>query len=96
MTEIVKSDSQIKKKKHQLSKNCVFVNKKKKMEIFDVNKMCRICLEENELISVFELSIDPPLFQMILSIANVQVRFLFKYKTTTTKTKIFPLIISDF
>lgn len=47
------------------------------MEIFEVNKMCRICLEENELISLFELSMDPPPFQMIMNIANVQVRFFF-------------------
>lgn len=47
------------------------------MEIFEVHKMCRICLEENELISLFELSMDPPPFQMIMNIANVQVRFFF-------------------
>lgn len=65
------------------------------MEIFDVNKMCRICLEENELNSLFELSMDPPPFQMIINIANVPVRFFFLKFKTTTKFKNFPLI-SDF
>lgn len=54
------------------------------MEIFEVNKICRICLEENELISLFDLSMDPTPVQMISNIANIQVWFLFMFKKTTT------------
>lgn len=46
-----------------------------KMEILDVNKICRICLEENELNSLFESTIEPTPFEMIINFANIQVSF---------------------